>query len=97
MARQDDDDDIYNCIHLYKRVYIHAYICVCVHVLLHYIYIYIYIYIVIHRETVSLYHNFSVWLDTQDVSRWDRNPTDFSSIVYLTPKLSSANVSKGNF
>ena len=24
----------------------------------------IYIYIVIHRETVSLYHNFSVWLDT---------------------------------
>ena len=29
-----------------------------------YIYIYIYIYIVLHRQTVSLYHNSSVWLDT---------------------------------
>ena len=28
------------------------------------IHIYIYIYIVIHRQTVSLYHNSSVWLDT---------------------------------
>ena len=28
------------------------------------IYIYIYIYIVIHRQTVSLYHNSSVCLDT---------------------------------
>ena len=28
-----------------------------------YIYIYIYIYIVIHRQTASLYHNSSVWLD----------------------------------
>ena len=27
-------------------------------------YIYIYIYIVIHRQTVSLYHNSSEWLDT---------------------------------
>ena len=27
-------------------------------------YIYIYIYIVIQRQTVSLYHNSSVWLDT---------------------------------
>ena len=27
------------------------------------IYIYIYIYIVIHRQTISLYHNSSVWLD----------------------------------
>ena len=29
-----------------------------------YIYIYIYIHIVLHRQTVSLYHNSSVWLDT---------------------------------
>ena len=29
-----------------------------------YIYIYIYIYIDIHRQTVSLYHNSSAWLDT---------------------------------
>ena len=28
--------------------------------------IYIYTYIVICRQTVSLYHNSSVWLDTQD-------------------------------
>ena len=32
--------------------------------ILPYIYIYIYIYILIHKQTVSLYHNFSVWLDT---------------------------------
>ena len=31
-----------------------------------YIYIYIYIYIVIHRQTVSLYHNSSVWLKKLD-------------------------------
>ena len=37
------------------------------------VYIYIYIYIVIHTETVSLYHNYSVWLDTQDAWSWDRN------------------------
>ena len=35
------------------------YVCVCV-----YIYIYTYMYIVIHRQTVSLYYNSSVWLDT---------------------------------
>ena len=31
-------------------------------------YMYIYIYIVIYRLTLSLYHNSSVWLDTQDTS-----------------------------
>ena len=36
-----------------------------------------YMYIVMHRQTVSLYHNSSVWLDTQDVSCWDRNPPNF--------------------
>ena len=30
--------------------------------------IYIYIYIVIHRQTVLLYHNSSVWLDMLDTS-----------------------------
>ena len=35
--------------------------------------LYIYIYIVIHRQTDSLYHNSSVWLDTQDASSWDQN------------------------
>ena len=39
-----------------------------------YIYIYIYIYIVIHRRTVSLYHNSSAWLDMLESRSWDRNP-----------------------
>ena len=45
-----------------------------------YIYIYIYIYslIAMYRQTVSLYHNSSVWLDTQDPSSWDRNPSKFT-------------------
>ena len=36
------------------------------------VYIYIYIYIVIHRQTVSLYHNSSVWLDTlaAEIETW---------------------------
>ena len=40
--------------------------------------IYIYIYIVIHRQTVSLYQNSSVWLDTQDARSRDRNPANFT-------------------
>ena len=48
------------------------------------IYIYIYIYIVIYRQTVSLNHNSSVWLDSQDVSSWNRNPADFTSVSYPT-------------
>ena len=42
--------------------------CVCV-----------YIYIVIHRLTVSLYHNSSVWLDTWDAPSRDGNPPNFTS------------------
>ena len=38
----------------------------------------IYIYIVIQRQTVSLYHNSSVWLDTQDASSWNRNLANFT-------------------
>ena len=40
--------------------------------------LYIYIYIVIHRLTVSLYQNSSVWLDTQDASSRGRNPLNFT-------------------
>ena len=43
-----------------------------------YIYIYIYIYIVTHWQTVSLYHNSSVWRDTADDWSWDRNPPNFT-------------------
>ena len=32
------------------------------------------VYIDIHIQTVSLYHNLSVWLVTQDASSWDGNP-----------------------
>ena len=42
------------------------------------IYIYIYIYILILRQTVSLYHNSSVWLDTQDAASRDWNPPNFT-------------------
>ena len=30
------------------------------------------------RQIVSLYHNSSVWLDTQDASSWDRNSPNFT-------------------
>ena len=33
--------------------------------------IYMYIYIVINEQIVSLYHNSSMGLDTQDASSWD--------------------------
>ena len=44
----------------------------------HYIYIHIYIYIVIHRQTFSLYHNTSVWLDMWDAPSWDWNLPNFT-------------------
>ena len=42
-----------------------------------------------HPQTVSLYLNSLVWLDTRDSSSWDQSPTDFTSIGYLTPELLS--------
>ena len=51
-----------------------------------YIYIrwqYIYIYIVIFRQTFSLYHNSSVWLETPDTASWARNLPNFTlDLVY---------------
>ena len=49
------------------------------------IYIYIYIYIVIHRQTVSLYHNSSVMLDMWDTTSWDWNLPKFKSGWWHTP------------
>ena len=40
--------------------------------------LHIYIYIVIHRQIISLYHNSSVWLDTQDASSHNRYPPNFT-------------------
>ena len=66
-------------------LYIYIYIYIFIN------WIYIYIYIVIHRQTVSLYHDYSVWLDMQDASSWDRNPPKFtldmaynSSVISVT-------------
>ena len=42
---------------------------------------------VIYRQTVSLCHNSSAWIDTQDTSSWDRNPLNFTLdlITYRSP------------
>ena len=44
-----------------------------------YIYLYITGSIFIHKQTVSLYHDLLVWLDTRDASSCDRNPANFTS------------------
>ena len=49
--------------HIYIYIYIYIYICVCVCVC------------VIHRQILSMYHNSSLCLDTQDASSWDLNFT----------------------
>ena len=55
--------------------------------------IYIYIYLVIHRQTVLLYHNSSVWLDTLEISCWDRKPPNLAldlvsyRLATVRPKL----------
>ena len=36
------------------------------------------IYIIIHKQTVLVSHNSSVWLDMQDASSWDWNPPKFT-------------------
>ena len=41
----------------------------------HLLYLLLYIF-VIHRQTVLLYQNSSVWLDTLDSQSWDQNPAD---------------------
>ena len=43
----------------------------------------------IHRQTVSLYHNTSMWQDTRDSSGLDRKPADFTTVSQITQELSS--------
>ena len=43
--------------------------------------VYMYIFIGIHRQTVSLYHNSSVWLDTRDAPSRDRNPHNYVRLM----------------
>ena len=42
----------------------------------------------VYSQIVSWYHNSSEWLDLRDASSWGRNPTDFTSVEYLTSELS---------
>ena len=57
---------------------------------------FIYIYIVIHIQTVSLYPNSSVWLDTQDAASRDRNPPNFTlNIVSNRSVISTTYASSG--
>ena len=76
-------------MNIYIYIYIRIYVCVCVCVCV--VRVSIYICICCHPRTVSLYHNFSVWLDTWDAWSWDRNPPNFSfvrlSIIPLSPHL----------
>ena len=42
------------------------------------------VYIDIHWQTVSLYHNSSVWLNAKDSSNWDQNLPNFTlGLVYI--------------
>ena len=43
-------------------------------------------YILIHRQTVSLYYNSSVWLNTQDSRSWDETRLTHSPIQDSTSK-----------
>ena len=62
------------------------------------LYIYIYIYIVIYGQTVSLYHNSSVCLDTRDASSWVPNPPDFNvSQTSYSKAIVNLRVSEGIF
>ena len=79
---------IYSSINLYT--YIHIYLhtqsfCMTLSDFSPSLCIYIYCY----PQTVSLYHNSSVWLDREDASSWDRNPADFMLVRYLIAQPSA--------
>ena len=59
-----------NIIHIYSHPRRFVYVCVGVYI---YVYIYVCMYV-----CVNVNHNSSVWLDTEDVSSWDRKPTNFT-------------------
>ena len=73
---------VYTCICGYM------YVCLCAYIYL-YERMYICIHVYCHPQTVSLYHNTSVWLDAQDVLTWDRNLSIFTSAWrhYLTVSM----------
>ena len=54
------------------------------------------VYIVIRRQTVSLYHNSSVWLNMQDALSWDWNPPNFTlDLVSYFSAISTTYISSG--
>ena len=86
--------ELYDIPHIFYTWIIHTH---CLRTLTgYYWYIYIYIYIS-HRQTVSLHHNSSVWVDMREAPGWNRNPSDFTSVGYLTPKLSSSQRKRREF
>ena len=48
--------------------------------------LYIYIYFVIHKQTVSLHHNSSMWLDTHDALSREQNPPKITPGWWHTPR-----------
>ena len=60
-------------------------------------YYYLFIYIVIHRQTVSLYRNSSVWLDTQGAWSWDQNTTNFTLDLVSYRSASKWHTQVGNY
>ena len=59
--------------------------------------IYIYVYIVIYRQTVSLYHNSSVWLDTRDDKAEIEIQLTLRQLDILLQKLSSLSAKAKEF
>ena len=59
-------------------------------------YTYICIYIVIHIQTVSLYHNSSVWLDTLGAGSWDWNPSQlYVRLIIILLSQQANHISSG--
>ena len=77
--------------HIYIYIYIHLfYVHTHTHTHTHTLYIYIYMNIVIHGETVSLYLNSSMRLDTWwDASSCDGNLADFTPLRYFAVQPSN--------
>ena len=107
--KRERNSQSYTNTSTHTHTHIYIYECVCMYISVHskilcFISIYFkkqsmlvfYTYIVMHRQTLSLYHNSNVWLETRDASSWDRNPADFTPIRYLyRAAISNLSWSKG--
>ena len=77
-------------IHIHKQI--HTYWYIYIHTQIH-----IYIHIYCHPQTdFSLYHNSSVWQDSQETSSWNCNPPNFTlGLLSYRSAISVTNVSSG--